>query len=336
MTEIFKANTQLVQAYGNKGTHKGGTLFAGNGRLGGMNNQEGIPIGNLFCYTFCPTYDANAFNLSAIPIASGTSLHMPLTNLTPPAGRSQYMFPVTLNGYFAIELDIERPLVINSTQPFSVVISGFDIMKEKVTFAGVGTQIAGGSYQLVCLRSFKYLTDIYFTNTSGNQSTMSVIMEKIISFPYMGNSQQSFNLVWGWKVKESGSNDVFSLFYSTTALGNLVSTGGTLLGTNANQFQNGMYFPYIPINQDGRQTNLTATSGGVRPLYSLNGNVGGTNLMFLWDQTEVYTLYFAVNNQYTIPEIYDVYDNALAISQEEYILGLTNYYDETWYANKVG
>lgn len=334
-----ETNIALINAYKPKGTHKGVKISVGEGNIQTSNtNNKGITIGNLYSYVFCPTYDDDAFKLfsNSYTVAAGATVYLPLTTITPPAGKVAYMKKEILNGYQVVKLDIPRPITIWSDQPFTANISGFDRYKNKCNNEIVSEAITGGN-QATTIRAFEYLGSISFTNTSGSEATVKIILDKIIEIPYLQGSLGTFNFVWGWVSNTDGSN-FNSIPYATSSTGNLIFTGGSIQGGISGDFiaNNSIYLPIFT-----NKSQPTETDNGPRPMYSLAGNVSGEANLFLWDQKEVYTMYFAYNNPYENTESVEFINQhtytdqyQTTINQQQIMLGLKNYADSNWYALK--
>jgi hypothetical protein len=297
--------------------------------------SQGLPSGNLMCYTILPTYDDAAFNTgTATTYAPNTPTYIPLGTLTHPSGLENYLEIVEIGDEIGVKLDYPRPLTIGSNKAFTAIISGFDRLGQKSVMKITGEQgnyprfgLEDG-YVSTSLRALSIVTSVLFTNTGGDPSTVKIILDKIIEIPYLMGSQQGFSFIWGWMGKSS-ILELSSIPYVGNLTDSLTYRGGQLLGGNSDKFISGksIYYPEIPTEQ--LPSSMTLESVGPRILWNL-GNLTqfGTN-EFPFDQETIYTMYFSTNNPYST-SVENAYLNNFLISEEEYILGLKNYSDENW------
>ena len=293
-------------------------------------NNGGLSIGNFFPFTFCPTAANDVFNLkkNGFNVQANDTKYLPLSDITPPDGLKQFLVKGQYGNSTAIKLDFPRPITVISDVPFLINGSGYDRRGQKVNnFVESELIEAGNFYKATFIRAYDWLTSISFQNKSETTAStyIEIIFPKIIEIPYLMGASPSFNFMWG----TAGD---YSLAYSENLSDNLTLKGGTLTGGNEEQFSfdKSLYIPILPTFKDPEP--MTEFTNGPRFLWNLDV-VNDNENNFPFDQKTVYTIIQACENPY-ITSYANEYENILAMTQEEWLLGLNNYSDEFWTAWK--
>lgn len=321
----------LLKQYSNNGTHFSSGFYTGDKHLPGANfaSSMGIPSSTLLPYSFCPTYDPDAWAVGAYPnLDPGQTQYIKLNNITQPVGYAQYLQKVRIGDSYAIRMDYARVITVKSSQSFNVSVSGYDVHMQKVNMSGTSSNIAGQN-MWVAPRAVAYTTSISVTNTSSTSSGFNIVLDKWIEIPYFcfnGNSTGG-NLLAGCTsqivdFRISRRDVTGSMDYSLNAF---------FAGRLANIIPNDYSLPPIPVQVPVGQnyvSPLTLTTGTPRLLLNLNYATSQPSLTnyFKFDQKEFYTMYFS--NLGIFEGMNPAY--GYNFTEKESVLGYTNYSDSNW------
>lgn len=329
MADVKINSYDLLKKYSNNGTHFSSGFYTGDKHLPGANfaSSMGIPSSTLLPYSFCPTYDPDAWSVGAYPnLDPGQTQFIKLNNITQPVGYAPYLQKVMIADSYAIRMDYPRVITILSSQPFNASISGYDVHMQKVNMTGTSTP-GSGTNTWVAPRAVAYTSSISVTNTSSTESGFNIVLDKWIEIPYFcfnGNNTGG-NLLGGCTsqivdFRICRRDTTGSMDYS---LNSFFASG--LAKINVNSFS----LPPIPVATSGQiQTPLTLSSGTPRLLMNFNFATSQPTLSnyFKFDQKEFYTMYFS--NLGIFEGMNPAY--GYNFTEKESVLGYKNYADSNW------
>lgn len=329
MADVTINSYDLLKKYSNNGTHFSSGFYTGDKHLPGANyaSTMGIPSSTLLPYSFCPTYDPNAWSVGSYPnLGVGQKQYILLNNISQPVGYAQYMQKVLIGGSYAIRMDYPRVITITSSQTFTASISGYDVHMQKVNMSGTSSNVSGTN-TWVAPRAVAYTSSIMVTNTSSSPSSFNIILDKWIEIPYFcfnGNNTGG-NLLGGCTsqivdFRICRRDTTGSMDYS---LNSFMVSG--LAKINVNDYS----LPPIPVPTQGSWTTpLSLTSGTPRLLMNFNFTTSQPTLSnyFKFDQKEFYTMYFS--NLGIFEGMNPAY--GYNFTEKESIIGYNNYSDSNW------
>jgi len=322
----------LLKQYSTNGTHFSSGFYTGDKHLPGANfaSSMGIPSSTLLPYSFCPTYDPNAWSVSSYPnLAQTQQQYIKLDNITQPVGYAKYMQKVKIGNSYAIRMDYPRVITITSSQPFTGSISGYDVHMQKVNMTGTSTNVSGVN-TWVAPRAVAYTSSISVTNTGTASASYNIVLDKWIEIPYFcfNGNNTSGNLLGGCTSQiidfrvcrrdPAGTSRDYSI-------NSLFSAGLFKLNVNAYSL------PPIPVKVQAPysyQSPLTLTTGTPRLLLNFNFTTSQPTLSnyFVFDQKEFYTMYFSNLGIFEGMNPADGYN----FTEKESVLGFNNYADSNW------